>query len=70
MSIASIITRGYGTYGSVYDLTVRGYSNGVIQIDTCEMIMTCGTFTAGVEVSKGGGGSMFVGFIRKILRNG
>lgn len=68
MSINSIITRGYGVYGSIYDLAVRGYSSDAVQIDTCEMIMTCGTFTTGVEIGKGGsGGSMFVGFVKKIL---
>lgn len=47
MSIYSIITRGYGSFGTVGDIPTRGYWTGAYEMDTCEMVMTCGTFTAG-----------------------
>lgn len=68
MSISSIVTRGYGAWGSIYDLAVRGYSTGSIQLDVYEMDFTGQSFTAGEEAGGTGGGSMFIGYVMKLLR--
>lgn len=34
MSIAAIVTRGYGTFGSIAEVVTRGYTSGEVDLTT------------------------------------